>query len=46
MEKRIIGFDPGLATLGFGIVQCQTAIEDQAAEAVSLIDFGVIKTPR
>jgi crossover junction endodeoxyribonuclease RuvC len=45
MEKRIIGFDPGLATLGFGMIQCQTAIQNQAAEAVSLIDFGVIKTP-
>ncbi|MGB3404860.1 MAG: crossover junction endodeoxyribonuclease RuvC [Microcoleaceae cyanobacterium] len=45
MEKRIIGFDPGLATLGFGIVQCQTSIQHQAAESVSLIDFGVIKTP-
>ncbi len=45
MEKRIIGFDPGLATLGFGIVQCQTSIQHQTSEAVSLIDFGVIKTP-
>jgi crossover junction endodeoxyribonuclease RuvC len=44
MEKRIIGFDPGLATLGFGIIQCQTSIQHQAVEAVSLIDFGVIQT--
>ncbi len=45
MEKRIIGFDPGLATLGFGIIQCQTPIKYQTVEAVSLVDFGVIKTP-
>lgn len=24
MEKRILGLDPGLATLGFGIILCQT----------------------
>ena len=44
MKQRIIGFDPGLATLGFGIIQSQTTVEDRAVEAVSLVDFGIIQT--
>jgi crossover junction endodeoxyribonuclease RuvC len=37
-KKRILGIDPGLATLGFGVVDC-------AGQApVSMVDYGVIKT--
>ncbi|MBD2020660.1 crossover junction endodeoxyribonuclease RuvC [Leptolyngbya sp. FACHB-36] len=39
MEKRILGLDPGLATLGFGAIVCG------ASERASVLDFGVVKTP-
>ncbi|MEB3278489.1 MAG: crossover junction endodeoxyribonuclease RuvC [Lyngbya sp.] len=45
MSKCIIGFDPGLATLGFGVIHCQSKRERDGNYPVSLIDFGVIKTP-
>ncbi|CAD5980005.1 Crossover junction endodeoxyribonuclease RuvC [Planktothrix tepida] len=45
MKKVILGFDPGLAILGFGAIECQINDKTQEQEAVSLIDFGVIKTP-
>lgn len=56
MEKRILGFDPGLAILGFGAILCQTAATiagvgsakspiKPIAESVQLLDFGVIQTP-
>ncbi|QQE65500.1 crossover junction endodeoxyribonuclease RuvC [Leptolyngbya sp. BL0902] len=39
---RILGIDPGLATLGFGVIDTPS----QGAEsAVTVIDFGVISTP-
>ncbi len=46
MEKCILGLDPGLATLGFGVIHCQTkdGIPD-ATEQVRTGDFGVIQTP-
>lgn len=44
-EKRILGLDPGLATLGFGVVSCQRAISPNRSETVTPIDFGVIQTP-
>jgi crossover junction endodeoxyribonuclease RuvC len=34
---RILGFDPGLATVGFGVI-------DIASDRHSLVDFGVIRT--
>jgi len=40
MTQRILGIDPGLATLGFGILTCQPP-----PAAVQLLDFGVITTP-
>jgi crossover junction endodeoxyribonuclease RuvC len=40
MEKRILGIDPGLATLGFGAICCLA--DHQVAQP---IDFGVIRTP-
>ena len=39
---RILGIDPGLATLGFGVIDTPT----QGAESgVAVVDFGVISTP-
>lgn len=47
MEKRILGLDPGLATLGFGaIIYQESDIRSrQASATVSLVDFGTIQTP-
>lgn len=39
MEKRILGLDPGLATLGFG------AIAFAPPAAITALDYGVIQTP-
>jgi len=44
MEKLIIGLDPGLATLGFGIICCQTD-DNGDNNGVKTLDCGVIKTP-
>jgi crossover junction endodeoxyribonuclease RuvC len=43
MEKRIFGLDPGLATLGFGLIRCQSG--SSRAGSVLPMDFGVIQTP-
>ncbi|WP_416668205.1 crossover junction endodeoxyribonuclease RuvC [Egbenema bharatensis] len=40
MEKRILGIDPGLATLGFGAICCPSD-----CRSVEPIDFGIIRTP-
>lgn len=40
-SNRILGLDPGLATLGFGLIQC--ALIPQSS--IQLLDFGIIKTP-
>jgi crossover junction endodeoxyribonuclease RuvC len=42
MEKRILGIDPGLATLGFGAILCSTG---NSTGQVSILDFGIIQTP-
>lgn len=39
MEKRILGLDPGLATLGFG------AIALAPPAPITALDYGVIQTP-
>ena len=44
MEKRILGLDPGLATLGFGAIGCQAGV-NQTAATVHVLDFGVVQTP-
>lgn len=44
MEKRILGIDPGLATLGFGAIACVSG-QPPATETVSALDYGVIQTP-
>ncbi len=43
METRILGLDPGLATLGFGSIQCHADLA--TPPTVLALDFGVIKTP-
>lgn len=45
MEKRILGLDPGLATLGFGVISCQPATGRNTLEKTAPLDFGVIVTP-
>ncbi|OLP20148.1 crossover junction endodeoxyribonuclease RuvC [Leptolyngbya sp. 'hensonii'] len=40
--KRILGIDPGLATLGFGVILGKV---DQPEKTPALLDFGVIQTP-
>ncbi|HEY9906975.1 MAG TPA: crossover junction endodeoxyribonuclease RuvC [Thermosynechococcaceae cyanobacterium] len=42
MEKRILGIDPGLATLGFGAI---VGNADPKGRSVTALDFGVIRTP-
>lgn len=45
MEKRILGIDPGLAVLGFGVINCPTNQTQINNDSVKLLDFGVIRTP-
>lgn len=44
MIARIIGFDPGLATLGFGVIECQTPENGFGETSERAIDFGAIQT--
>ncbi len=41
MEKRILGLDPGLATLGFGAID----ISESQKQSATVVDFGIIQTP-
>jgi crossover junction endodeoxyribonuclease RuvC len=43
MKTRLLGIDPGLATLGFAAIECESV--SQAADAIRILDFGVIQTP-
>lgn len=45
MEKRILGIDPGLATLGFGAIACRQGSSRGSYAEISVLDFGVIQTP-
>ena len=42
MGQRILGLDPGLAILGFGIIEGSEAATTTAG--VSVIDFGIVET--
>ncbi|NJN49244.1 MAG: hypothetical protein HC805_04995 [Alkalinema sp. RL_2_19] len=42
-SKRILGIDPGLATLGFGAIDCPPT--NRNGSPVAVIDYGVIRTP-
>lgn len=43
MEKRILGLDPGLATLGFGAIALPA--EPSRDRPLAALDYGVIQTP-
>ncbi|MBW4615380.1 MAG: crossover junction endodeoxyribonuclease RuvC [Desmonostoc vinosum HA7617-LM4] len=45
MKKRILGLDPGLATLGFGAIACNQISAKVQDTTVDMLDFGVITTP-
>jgi len=44
MGQRILGLDPGLAILGFGVIEATATGAPGQAEA-TVVDFGVIETP-
>lgn len=44
MGYRILGLDPGLAILGFGIIEAADAQSFNIA-GTAVVDFGVIETP-
>jgi crossover junction endodeoxyribonuclease RuvC len=43
--RRILGLDPGLAILGFGILEYDPATLRNAAPDLTVVDFGVVETP-
>ncbi|MEO0456968.1 MAG: crossover junction endodeoxyribonuclease RuvC [Cyanobacteria bacterium P01_A01_bin.114] len=45
MRKRILGLDPGLAILGFGIIEYDPATARDLTPDLGVIDFGIIQTP-
>lgn len=46
MTHCILGLDPGLATLGFGLIEVQTLSASSRTEpTVTPLDFGIIQTP-
>ena len=45
MAKRILGLDPGLAILGFGLIECDSIATGEPGSKISVLDFGVIQTP-
>jgi len=46
MTQRILGLDPGLATLGFGLLQGPGLESDPSQSSqFEVLDFGVISTP-
>ena len=45
MKKRILGFDPGLAILGFGVIEGEIHEDSDDENSALMVDFGVIKTP-
>lgn len=44
-EKRILGIDPGLAIMGFGVIQGSLCTQVRQSTPVAVLDFGVIQTP-
>jgi crossover junction endodeoxyribonuclease RuvC len=44
MEKRILGLDPGLAILGFGLISCSQNQDKPLENSVNMLEFGVITT--
>jgi crossover junction endodeoxyribonuclease RuvC len=44
MGDRILGLDPGLAILGFGVIEV-TEAQGRIPAGAGVVDFGVIETP-
>jgi crossover junction endodeoxyribonuclease RuvC len=44
MDKRILGLDPGLARLGFGMLACRGDAAIAPSQSVTVLDYGVIET--
>ncbi len=42
--KRILGLDPGLAILGFGVIEYEPAEMRALSPNIKTIDYGVVKT--
>lgn len=40
----ILGLDPGLATLGFGALRCESGSGVRSPDQIEVLDFGVIRT--
>ena len=36
----IVGFDPGIATLGYGVIKTENRLKPQ------MIDYGIVSTPK
>lgn len=45
MRKRILGLDPGLAILGFGILEYDPATIRDLKPDLTVVDFGIVETP-
>ena len=45
MRQRILGIDPGLAILGFGVLEYDPATTRDRTPDLEVIDFGIIETP-
>lgn len=48
MTTRILGLDPGLAILGFGVIEAASVSVPSSTNTlagVSVVDFGIIETP-
>jgi crossover junction endodeoxyribonuclease RuvC len=46
-RQRILGLDPGLAILGFGIIDVQLSVMQSSpphAPSIEMVDFGVVQT--
>lgn len=44
MTKRILGLDPGLAILGFGVIEYDPAEMRSLSPKITTVDYGVVKT--
>lgn len=44
MEKRILGLDPGLAIVGFGVITWSQNLATSSEVIIKPLDFGVIRT--
>ncbi|NEP19066.1 MAG: crossover junction endodeoxyribonuclease RuvC [Leptolyngbya sp. SIO4C1] len=45
MRQRILGLDPGLAILGFGVIEYDPAQLRDRTPDIQVVDFGIIATP-